>query len=584
MTDRDDKTKDAPVVGRRDVLRGAGAVGAMATAGFGANQARANVLQATDANGPFGEFRDQWFNNTHHSWFEFPSADPDVLHIYGYTDETSYAQGDVVDVHVSTSAATYDLTVYRDGAQRDVVFEQTGLPGVHHTTPDDAYLNGPRWPVSIEIQSSADWRSGGYVIELRAAGTDGQEIVQHGFFVLRPAKAGANKIAFVLATTTWQAYNDWGGSNFYEGVAGPDGNAFSPITSTRRPWARGFIFQPPGLPRIIDTAPRPIGSKPRYPTLDYAYAHGYCKYFAGAGWASFDSHFARWADVEGYGLDYFAQDDLHRNPDLLNPYKTVVMVGHDEYHTLEEREALDSFVEAGGNLARFGANVIWQARREDGQLICYKARAIDEDPVRNDPARKHTLTTAWEAMDLNLPPALTWGVNGLRGVYMKMGGFQPRATGGYTVYRPKHWALEGTDLYYGDVFGQDAAIAGYEGDGLAYTFRYGQPYPTGEDGASKDIEIIAMALAGMDEEDHGNPETYLYARDGDLSFSAKAILGADTEENRAKLRYGSGMMVNMSKGQGEVFNAATTDWISGLRDRDPFVEIITRNVLNKFTA
>ena len=44
------------------------------------------------------------------------------------------------------------------------------------------------------------------------------------------------------------------------------------------------------------------------------------------------------------------------------------------------------------------------------------------------------------------------------------------------------------------------------------------------------------------------------------------------------------MMVSFKRGAGEVFTAATCDWVVGLIDRDPFVEKVTRNVLDRFLA
>ena len=35
---------------------------------------------------------------------------------------------------------------------------------------------------------------------------------------------------------------------------------------------------------------------------------------------------------------------------------------------------------------------------------------------------------------------------------------------------------------------------------------------------------------------------------------------------------------------GEVFHAGTTNWVAGLIDKDPFVERITRNVLDRYLA
>ncbi len=48
--------------------------------------------------------------------------------------------------------------------------------------------------------------------------------------------------------------------------------------------------------------------------------------------------------------------------------------------------------------------------------------------------------------------------------------------------------------------------------------------------------------------------------------------------------YGSSMVVTFTRGDGEVFCAGTTDWPYGLEANDPFVTIITRNVLDRFIA
>jgi hypothetical protein len=594
-----DNGADAPAgVGRRNVLQGAGVSGlALLAAGAGAGQAQAQ------ANGPIAapegpmwarrvipgaEARGQWPESTHYSWFEFPTEDPAKIEVWGHTDATSYAPGETVNLHVTTTAATFDVTVIRDGGVAETVLERTGITGQFTPTPRNVFETGTGWPVGFSFDIPSTWRSGGYVVILKATDANGQSVEQEAFFILRAAEASADAIAFVAATTTWQAYNDWGGSNFYEGVStGPDGELqllFCPTTSVQRPWARGFIRIPEGAPRIPFSEPLPMGSAPRYPNLEWAYARGYGKYCAAAGWASFDRHFARWAEHNGYELHYFAQDDLHRDGSVLNGYKTLVMVGHDEYHSLAERDAIDGFVEAGGHLARFGGNQIWQARRENGQLVCYKSRAATEDPVRDDPALRHTLTTVWEAGGVNRPAAQTWGIGGVHGVYAKLGGFQPRASGGYTVYRPKHWALEGTDLYYGDLLGASSTLAGFEGDSVLYTFEYGVPVPTGELGALPNTEIIAMSLCGTEEEDHGNYGTYLYAGASDLEGISTLLYGEANDETRAKVRYGASMMVNVPKGNGDIFNGGTTEWVNALKQRDPYVEKITRNVLDRYQS
>ena len=119
----------------------------------------------------------------------------------------------------------------------------------------------------------------------------------------------------------------------------------------------------------------------------------------------YDSMMARWLEEQGYEVDYLTQDDLHFNTDALSGYKCVRTCGHDEY---------------------------WSR------------------PMRDDPKQN---THAFEAQSINWPPSTTFGVNGCRGVYSRLGGSAPRSSGGFTVYRNQHWAFEGTDLYYGDVFG-----------------------------------------------------------------------------------------------------------------------------------
>ena len=93
----------------------------------------------------------------------------------------------------------------------------------------------------------------------------------------------------------------------------------------------------------------------------------------------------------------------------------------------------------------------------------------------------------------------------MAGVYNRYGATTPRSSGGFTVYRPDHWALNGTDLYYGDNFGiAPICVAGFEMDGVDFTFRKGQPYATGVDGAPEDLEIIAMAPAVSGSRDKWN--------------------------------------------------------------------------------
>lgn len=246
------------------------------------------------------------------------------------------------------------------------------------------------------------------------------------------------------------------------------------------------------------------------------------------------------------------------------------------------RDAVDSYVDGGGNVARFAGNFLWQTRIEDEgrRQICYKYTADQDTLAGTDQA--HLVTGAWEVEPVNRPGALTFGVNGLRGVYAGLGNCVGRGSGGFTVYRPEHWAFDGAQIGYGDVFGAASRIFGYEVDGLDYQFEDGLPFPTCTDGATSDIQILAMGLATNIEVDHGVWGETLYIGAADAAFKATALYGEVTPETLDACARGNGMIVSWKRGKGEIFTAATCEWIMGLTQRDSQVEKVTRNVLDRF--
>jgi len=527
--------------------------------------------------------RGQWFSATMTHFYERPTDDPSVPEVWCYTDKISYAPGDTVAFHVSTTAETFDLEIIRDGSKPLSVHKVTRQTGTHYPTPNEAYATGCEWPIDVTWRLPDDLPSGGYIVVSSIEAGDGRLIEQQHFFIVRGSQSRPRPPLVLIATTsTWTAYNDWGGSNSYEGIDGETGDQFSPVLSLERPWSRGMIWLPEGAPRIPHKLP-PHGV-PRYPNIEFAFAQGFAKYYAAAGWASYERNFVCWAEQNQIEHDIISQHDLHEDPSVLDGYKCAVIVGHDEYWSRAMRDHLDAFVDDGGRVARFGGNYCWQVRLEDEgrKQVCYKYRARDEDPVHGG-KDTHLLTSGWEDIEVGHPGAKTMGLNGFAGVYVGVGATMPRSQRGFTVYRSDHWAFEGTDLYYGDLFGHEAGIYGFEVDGVDYTFTDGLPFPTFTDGAPDTLEILAMGPATLIEEDHGVKGADLYLRDADAMFAASMKEGNMTSEAVDKVKYGAGMMAMFQRGKGEVFNAASCEWVVGLKARDPYTEQITRNVLTRFS-
>lgn len=546
-----------------------------------------NILMSVDRDrwsGPDRIPRGQGFDATGPHFYETYLENMDHLEIWTYTNQVSYQAGEQVEFHTSTTGQKYEIEIYRDGVVTEKVYLSSSLKGELHKTPDDFYEKGCGWPITHSWTVPENSKSGFYVVISRTKAKNGDLREQeHGFFVRPRAEDAKGKFILIAATSTWMAYNDWGGTNNYVGLSGPEKNMLSPRLSIHKPWARGFISLPNGAPRKPHDYKCDPGDIPRYPPIEFAYTKGYSKFYGCAGWAQFERHFAHWAERNGYEFDCITQFDLHHNPEILDDYKCAVIVGHDEYWSKKMRLAMDGYLEGGGKLARFAGNFLWQIRIEnDGETqVCYKEYAHEADPVR-DTEEKDLLTTIWEDPHLSWPGAQTVGVNGAYGVYAKVGHNAARHSGGFTIYSAQHWSLKGTDLGYGDVLGGDATIFGYEVDGLDYTMQDGLPLPTFKDGALADTQIIALGLACNAEKDHGNRGTVRFYGDDGFHAIALARYGEITDKTLDAANRGCGVIVTAKHGSGEIFCAGSCEWVNGLRVGNKETEIITRNVLDRF--
>jgi len=213
------------------------------------------------------------------------------IFIEGYTGQTSVAPGEEVTLHISTSVAKYAVEIKRLGAKDELVWSRNDVPGQAYPVPEKASSHGTEWPESIRIAITEEWRSGYYQVSLRAA-DNGGKFVERGrrsaesscFFIVRSATPGKDtKILLQLATNTYNAYNNWGGFSLYayNGRGGIQGNRVS-----------------------FDRPPASL-------------------------FGNWELHFVRWAETNGYKIDYAANSDLEFRPEILQQYKLVLSVGHD---------------------------------------------------------------------------------------------------------------------------------------------------------------------------------------------------------------------------------------------------------------
>jgi hypothetical protein len=481
----------------------------------------------------------------------------------GYAWPQSAAAGDEVALHVSTDADRVDVEIAREGAGREVVWSATGVAARRHEAPEDASAHGCGWPAAAGVTVDRSWRSGYYSVSLRS----GDETAD-AFFVVRPGDR-RRPILLVLSTTTYNAYNDWGGPSLYTGGT---------RVSFERPLARGFLRKPE--PERRKMQPRPDREATWF--FEWAEPLGLSVWSGGAGWWNWERRFVVWAEREGFELDVATSHDLENHPDVLDDHALFACVGHDEYWSWGMREALDRFVDGGGNAAILSGNTcFWQIRFEDGarSMTCFKYRA-DDDPVVGTPDERR-ITAPWSDRRIGWPETATTGLTFTRGGYSRYGLGVPAGTGAYTVWRPEHWAFEGSGLRYGDALGLADGIVAYEVDGCALALEDGLPVPTHEDGAPDSLEILATAPARLWRQDE-QPSRYAH-EPGELEHAARVVFGERWREEIRRLEHNAACIgVFQAPGGGTVFNAGVTDWVYGLGD--PAVARVTRNVLRRLSG
>ena len=447
---------------------------------------------------------------------------PRVLFIEGYAGRESYAPGEEVTFHVSTSAGAYSLQIARLGGSTEEVWNKAGLVGGPQVVPPNASAEGCAWPSSHSLKIPESWKSGYYEVTLQAVDSGGR-YTERGrrtaegkcFFVVRPAHPGRDtKILLQLATNTYNAYNNWGGHSLYA-YNSEHANQGSRVSFERPPASQISRWELP---------------------------------------------FIRWAERNGYRIDYATNLDLETRPELLAHYRLVLSVGHDEYWSAPMRDALEGYIEKGGNVAFFSGNTCcWQVRTEDGgkALTSWKQNYLNDPAyIRGD---DRLISTLWSHHLVGRPENRLTGVGILWGGFHRSHGMIMDGTGGYKVHRADHWIFAGTNLKAGDEFGARDTIVGYECDGAELEWRDGLPYPTGRDGTPPTFAVLATAPAKW--------------HPGDLAW-----YGRDSGWTTA--REGAGCLGLYTRG-GTVFTAATTDWSHGLTGNDPAVERITRNIIDR---
>ena len=268
-----------------------------------------------------------------------PGTDPSIWDVSGAGD--SQLQGFATDMSVnvgatesfkiSTTSSSYAIDIYRSG-----YYGGLGARKIASITPS-AQLPQTQpqcvWDVTTELTDCGNWAvsaswtvptdavSGVYFARLtdNTRGWDSQIL-----FIVRN-DASHSDLVYQTSDPTWEAYNTYGGSDFYQGAA--NGRAYKISYN------------------------RPIVTRGNNSGRDYFFSNEY--------------PMIRFLERNGYDVSYLAGVDSDRNGALLKNHKVFLSVGHDEYWSTGQRANVQAARDAGVSLAFFSGNeVYWHTRYE----------------------------------------------------------------------------------------------------------------------------------------------------------------------------------------------------------------------------
>ena len=385
--------------------------------------------------------------------------------IEGYANRVSAAAGESVDVMLNVDSA-HDATwqLYRlgwyGGAGARKLSEGAVQVSPQAACPEDVTTGLIRcaWAKALTVTIPPDAVSGLFVVRVVRSDNYGA-LVPVVVRDTRPAD-----LYFQSSVSTWQAYNKWGGESLYDDDDNLPGHKGT-VVSFDRPYQGDF-----GAGHLLR-------------------------------WEIF---MARFLERTGYDVSYTTNLDVSREGQAaLVRRGAFLSVGHDEYWTGAERDAVEGARDAGVPLYFFGANAAyWKIRTSapggDGNprvISCYKQHP-ELDPMAGTPDR----TGRFRDANIGRPEESLVGT--MYEGWMLFG--HP-----WVVAGAQHPLFEGTGLQDGDTLPQ---LVGYEYD---RTFVGGTPGPATV--VSRSPVVDAEGRPGFSE------ATVYTAPSGALVFGAGSI-------------------------------------------------------------
>ena len=349
--------------------------------------------------------------------WQIPDKTPGT--IVGYADHASAAVWDTVELYVSTDADSFVVEAYRmgyyGGAGARLVWTSDSVTGeTQSECPVDQTTNMVScddWNPSLSLTISSAFPPGDYLLKL--VGSGGQQ----SYVPLTVHDPNSHATYLVENDIyTWQAWNPYGGYDFYAG----EGRCPSGVY--------------------------PICSRARVVSFDRPYGYGQ----GAADFLGNEYPLIRFMEQNGLDVTYATSADFETNPAMLLQHRALLSLGHDECWSYDERLAAVAAEQQGVNMIFFGASpMLRHVRLEDSPLGVDRQevdyRDSGADPIDGTGEPRQVTGNTWSDAPANWSEVPFVGANYTG--YVRSGD-KPVA---YRVYDGNAWLFTGTGLQTGSV-------------------------------------------------------------------------------------------------------------------------------------
>jgi hypothetical protein len=357
--------------------------------------------------------------------------------ISGFASQVYVQQGQKVTLYVSTTGPSFRAEAFRMGYYQGkgarliwTSGQQTGKDQpACPVTGGTNMVACDNWSPSLTFTVTQAFVQGDYLIKLTGPGN-------RQSYVPLTIWDPASTATYVIKNDvfTWQAWNYYGGYDYYQGL----GNC------------------PPDVYPICNRARVVSYNRP------YAAENG------SGNFLGLEYPLVKWAEQHGLDVTYATDLTVQEHPDYLLRHKVLLSLGHDECWSLGERQAAVAAYNQGVNVVFFAASPVLRHVRTqasplgpDRELVDYRDSAADPLDGNGNPLQ--VTGNEWSNPPSNWPEYDFVGDT-------YAGFLEPGLHVGFRVADASAWVFDGTGLHNGEVI--PSLIAS---DVDKFDLGYGQP-------------------------------------------------------------------------------------------------------------